>query len=379
MMVAIFWGSVVLLLYVYAGYFLLLQLAVALKRATTRQVSPHTVADELPDVSVIIAAHNEERVIGQRIENLLASGYPLDKLEIIVASDGSTDATIAESRQVNNHRVRVFNFERRGKALTHNRAVEKAKGEIIIFTDAEGSFDPSFILQTVECFRDPSVGCVTGNLFFQSEGDTISHSLDLYWELEKRVFGLESDLGILAAASGTCMAARKTLWRPLASTDDADFCTPLDVVLQDYRVVFAKAAVAYDVPWTSLKGEFKSRIRMTSQAFFGILARWGLRGWIRHPLVSFGLLSHKFLRWVSPFFMLSVFASNIYLLKQGSFWKLVFVLQLVFYATALVGGLGERLRVRIPIASTIFSFCVANLGMALGVFKGMMGRAPASF
>lgn len=373
----IFWTSLLVLVYVYGGYFLILRLAVALKRALMpERQAPSRHIDALPSVSVILAAHNEEKVIDRRVENILASSYPQEKLEIIVASDGSTDRTVAIAQEFSSPIIRVLDLGRGGKALTHNRAVESAKGEVLIFTDAEGLFDPAFIRNTVDYFRDPSVGCVTGNLFFRPEGDAISSSFNRYWEIEKEILALESELSILAKASGTCMALRKALWKPLSPADDTDFCAPLDAIVQGFRVVFGAGAVAFDVHQVTIKGEFRFRVRNASKNFVGILKRWGLKGWAQHPLVSLSLLSHKLLRLISAFFMVAILVSNLALLGGGLFWKLTLGAQFVFYSAALAGGLGERLDIRIPVFQTIFSYCVASLGMAIGVVKGLMGKAP---
>lgn len=375
----VFWSALATLLYVYAGYCMLLKLALAGKNLLRPVQARHRFSDTQPAVTVIIAAHDEEAVIKGRIENILASDYPKEKLDVIVASDGSTDGTVAASGDCDKERVHVLDLPRRGRALTHNHAVEEARGEIIVFTDAEGNFDKSFIKEVVACFGDPSVGCVNGNLFFVPRGGGVTSSVNLYWEIEKKVFALESDLGFLAVTSGTCTAVRKRLWKPLSATYDVDFCTTLDVISQGYKVRFASSAFAYDLIHPSTKGEFNSRVRMVAKNFAGTIRRWGLKGFVAHPLVSFGLLSHKLLRWLSPFFFALLFLSNLFLINDGLFWKSAFSAQFLFYVAGLVGGLGEAWKVRLPLASSVFSFLIANLAMALGVLKGLAGRAPAYY
>lgn len=378
-MAVIFWIAFGLILYVYAGYHLLLKLTLAASKRRRPARARHRKLDTYPTVSVIIAAHNEEAIIGKRIENVLASDYPKEKLEVIVASDGSSDGTLAVAKRFSDELVRALDLPRRGKALTHNRSVEEAHGELLIFTDAAGWFDPSFINEVATCFSDPSVGCVNGNLFFVSQGQGVAPSFNLYWEAEKKIFALENALGILATTSGTCTAVLRRLWKPLSATDDVDFCTALDVIFQGHRVAFASSALAYDLAQPSIKKEFKARIRIASKNFSGTLRRWGLRGWVAHPMVSFGLLSHKLLRYLSPFLLAVVFMSNLFLLDQGLFWKSVFSAQLLFYATGCVGGVGEAAGVRLPVASSLFSFIMANLAIAVGVLKGLAGRAPAYY
>jgi hypothetical protein len=175
------------------------------------------------------------------------------------------------------------------------------------------------------------------------------------------------------------MALRKELWTDLPPTHDADSATPLDVIKQGYTVVYAEDALAYDVPPSSVEGEFRARVRQVSQEFVGIIKRLGWRGIIKHPLVSWGLFSHKILRWLTPFFMLIAFATNIFLLGEGPLYRAAFTAQSAFYLLAVAGFLGELAKKRVPLGSPVFSFCVANIGMGMGVIKGLAGRAPAAY
>jgi len=257
--------------------------------------------------------------------------------------------------------------------------VKEAKREIVVFTDAATRFDKNFLKEIVKEFSKEKVGCVVGNLIYKTKNTSISESEGFYWQLEKKIREMESSLGILAKATGACMAVRKKLWKDLTPIDDCDSATPIDVVLQNYKVVFAKDAIAYDIPPSSIKQGLKIRIRQTSKNFISILKRWGVVGWIKYPILSCGLLSHKILRWLTPFFLIGLFVSNIFLINYGWFYKFIFWFQVIFYSIAILGFIGEIFRKKIPIASTVFSFCVANIGMGIGVIKGILGRAPAKY
>jgi len=373
-----FWLSLTLLIYVYFGYLGFLKLINIAKKVRICDTAVHN--DCVPIVSVIVAAYNEEKSIGRRIRNLLEQDYPGDKLEIIVASDGSTDSTVEIARQYEKLGVKVLDFkENRGKAAVHNDGVKEAKGEIIVFTDADTAFDKNFLKNINKYFSDEKVGCVVGNLVYRTRGANISKSEGFYWKFEKKIRSLESDLGILATASGACMTVRKHLWKDLTRIDDSDFTTPLDVIFQGYKVVYAPDAIAYDIPPSSIKGELRARIRQTSKNLIGTIKRWGWRGWVKHPFVSWSLLSHKILRWFTPFFMIGAFISNLFLINDGLFYQVTFTIQVGFYLTAILGLAGELLTKNIFLASTIFSFCVANIGMGIGVIKGLVGKAPAAF
>jgi cellulose synthase/poly-beta-1,6-N-acetylglucosamine synthase-like glycosyltransferase len=376
-----FWTSVSVIIYIFALYPLILKWLNALfKRQNKISGVRERHNDSVPRVSILIPAFNEEKRIKKRIENLLASDYPGDKMEIIIASDGSSDRTVEFAEAYADDGVIVLEFKsNRGRASVQNDGVREAGGEIVIFTDAETVFEKDFIKCIKRRFEDPAVGCAVGNLVYDTRNSAISSSEGIYFRYEKMIRQLESDLGILATATGACMAVRRELWRDLTPIDDSDFTTPLDVILQGRRVVYAPDAVAYDVPASTVRGELRSRIRQTSKNLIGTLKRWGVKGWFRHPIVSWGLFSHKILRWLTPFFMLTAFISNLFLLDEGSLYRAAFTVQAAFYALALAGLLGELVKKRDPIGSPVFSFCVANIGMGLGVIKGLAGRVPAAY
>lgn len=363
--------------YIYIGYYLILQILV---KFVPSDEKADLNTEYFPRVSIVVAAYNEGKVIKQRIENLLELNYPKDKVEIIIASDGSTDRTIEIAKSFEIYGVKVLDFkENRGRAAIHNDSIKATKGDILIFTDATTNFDKNFLKEAVKFFEEEKVGSVVGKLHYKTKKSSISESEGLYWRFEIVLREIESKLGLLATGSGACISIRKNLFKRLNPVDDVDFTTPLDVVLQGYKVVFAKDAVAYDIPPQSVKGEFNARIRMTSKNFVGTLKRWGLKGWTRYPLVSWGLLSHKILRWLTPFFMASVLITNVFLLNGEWIYQLTFLGQMAFYSVALVGFIGQLSGKKIPLASTIFSFCVANLGMGIGVIVGLLGKAPASY
>ncbi|MCL6472834.1 MAG: glycosyltransferase [Firmicutes bacterium] len=378
-MKVVFWVSLFLLLYTHLLYPAVLYLmALYIRRRPLVNNNDYDAK-----ISIVIAIHNEENVISKKLQNILDSiSHPsLGKnVEIILASDGSSDNTVAIANKFKQYmNLKILSLSRQGKALAHNEAIKNANGELIIFTDADAEFDTAFIKNVANYFSLKDVGCVTGNLIYKPTNSAISKSESLYWKIERKIRSLESNIGILATASGACMAVRKELWLDLTPTDDSDFITPLDVVLQGYRVIFAPDAIAYDIPPSSVKGEFKTRIRQTSKNFIGTLRRWGWVGLAKHPFVSWGLVSHKILRWLTPFFMFLVLLGDLLLLREGFLYRLIFVKQIIFYCTAIVGFFGEVVKIRLPVASAVFSFCVASFGMGVGVIKSIVGKAPSLY
>jgi len=332
-------------------------------------------------VSVIVACYNEQRVIRQRIENLLELDYPPDKLEIIIASDGSTDQTAKIAQDYADRGVMVLKLGRGGRALTHNEAVTQSRGDIIVFSDADVEFDSSFVRNVVRYFlEDEMVGCVVGNLRWKNIRTGTARFRELTWKFEVDLKETESRLGILASASGPAMAVRKMLWKPMVDAiDDVDSITPLDVILQRHSVVFARDAVGYDAPFLSPLSDFKSKVRGVSKSIVTIPRRWTTRQWLHHPLVAWRTISHHVLRWVAPYIMVVAFLSSICLLERGALYRGMFLFEVVCIVLVLIGSFGEYTKRRVSIASLLFNFAVVNAGFAVGLIKGMVGAARGEY
>jgi poly-beta-1,6-N-acetyl-D-glucosamine synthase len=374
-----FWISISILFYVYIGYYLLLKIMTVVSK--NGKPHPQRIPEEdLPTVSIIITVYNEENVIAERIENLLRLDYPEEKIDIIIGSDGSTDRTVELAGKYRDSRIRIFNFkENRGRASVHNDVAKHCFGEILIFTDADSIFEADFIREVMKFFSEDDVGCVVGNLIYQTDKTAIAESEGMYWRYEKRIRQLESNLGIFATATGACTAVRKKLWKEIGQTDDIDFITPLDVIKQGCSVVFDQEATAYDKPVFSMAGEIGARIRQTSKNLSGTVRHWNLKNVFEHPLVSLGLFSHKILRWFTPYFLVCAFVLNLFVLSAKGIYVVIFLGQILFYVAGIIGLLADRAGRNLPIASEIFSFCVACLGMGIGVFRTLIGKVPRSW
>jgi biofilm PGA synthesis N-glycosyltransferase PgaC len=374
----IFWISISLISYTWIGYFLLLNFIAVFTRNKVKIKNENNL---YPFISVIVAAYNEEKVVEKRIRNLLNLDYPKDKIEIIIASDGSTDQTVVIAKRYEKQGVMVLDFkENRGRADVHNDSVKIANGKIVVFTDADSSFEKDFVKKIVLSFSDPEVGCVVGNLIYKSKGSCIAERESFYYNsVESKLKDLENKIGILANGTGACMAIRKGLFKPLTPVDDVDTATVVDIVLQGYRAVFAKDAIAYDLPPNSVKSELSYRIRGTSKTIMSLLRRTGLKGWFKNPILSWSILSHRVFRYFTPYFIAVTLILNLFLLGKSILYQIFFFLQIVFYLLVTIGWIGEYAKKRIPVASTAFSFGLAMFGMMLGVAKGITGKAPASY
>lgn len=370
--------SLLVLLYVYGGYYLLLKMAVAIKGGKppeTKDPAP----ESLPSITVLLTVFNEEERVAGRIRNILECTYPRDKLEILVASDGSTDHTDSIVLSFNEANVRLFRPRSRGgKTATQNEAVEQIDSDLIVFTDAATRFDKDFFMELVRPFSEPEVGGVDGHLqFVINEEMTIAKSQGLYWSQELKIRALESRLGILAVASGACLAMRRALFRPMPPTVGEDCVIPLDVVSQGFRMVHAEKALAYDLFENSPEREFKTRIRMTLRNWQGTWAYPHLLNPFKNPGIAFSLWSHKMLRWLSPIFLLGWLLPGCWLFFAGR--SLLAAPAVVFAGLGLLGLLSANIGRPVPLASQVYSFCFANVGFFLGVLQAISGKKIAKY
>jgi cellulose synthase/poly-beta-1,6-N-acetylglucosamine synthase-like glycosyltransferase len=379
------------LVYTWIGYPVALWILTrALRRRQVRQerVRLELVQQELPrqakdrpSFSIIVACYNEEARIAIKLADCLALQYPREKLEIIVASDGSIDATerIVEEFAERDPRIRLLRSEdRAGKSGVQNLAAAQARGEILLFTDAETRTRPGLLGQIAEDFADPTVGMVAPIVRFGRFDDSISQGQGSYWRFELFLRQLESDLGILATASGAALAVRRSLYRPIPPHYGDDCIIPLDVRLEGYRVLQDPRAIVSDEMPHSTHGELRVRIRMTARNWSGILCRRALLNPWRFPATSWSLISHKFLRWLTPVLLLALLLVNGWLGWRGRMVALL-VLQIGFYLAALVGWRRSESQECERIFGYPFAFCLANLGFFLGVLKCIRGQRIIAF
>ena len=363
-----------LILYTWAGYPLALYI---LRSAFYRRPLRDTA---VPTMSIIIAVHNEEAQIAAKLENCLGLDYPRERMEVIVASDHSTDATesIVENFAHRDGRIRLVNSTSRlGKSGVQNLAVNIAKGDILVFTDAETRVWFNLLQQLGEDFSDPSIGLVAPVVHFVQFENAVSKGQGAYWVYELLLRQLESDIGILAIASGSALAVRRSLYRPIPPVYGDDCVIPLDVRLQGYRVIQDPRAIVYDKMPCSTKGELRARVRMTARNWTGMFARRSLLNPLRFPCTAWGLVSHKLLRWMTPFFLLALFLLNGLLARHGAL-LLLLALQACFYGAALVGFWRSRAACE-RIFGYPFAFCLANIGFLLGAWKSLRGERVEAY
>lgn len=372
-----------LLYWVYDGYGRCLQLVVRLQslwhrlRGSARAAVP-AAAPHWPSLTVLLTVHNEEAHVLNRIRNLLDCDYPREQLQILVASDGSTDSTNALVETCGVPQVQLLLGTGQGKTSTQNAAVARISSEIVVFTDAETVFDRDFLRQVAVPFADPRVGAVAGHLrFADSAGNCNVRSQGFYWNYELKLRELESRLGLLAVLAGAAFAVRRSLIRPMNPAIGDDCIVPLDVVDQGCRVVHQPTALAWDRFAEDSGTTLRSRTRMTLRNWQGTWTRPQLLNPLRHPGYAFALWSHKLLRWLSPVFLLTAVLSAVWLtVFQPGVWSAA---ALAPFALLLsLGGLGAA-GGRLPGAGVAFSFLIANTAFLMGLIRVARGNRVCSY
>lgn len=333
-------------------------------------------------VTVLVAAHNEERSISARIQNILTTA-PMDvDFEILIASDGSTDRTveIVDAWAKMDQRVKVFaTHGARGKVAAHNQGVKRCRGDIIVFTDAETEFAPGFLDVLLEAFNDPSVGFASGAIVWRNRsGGLTGENFSIYWRYELLLRRLETDLGIHALGTGACSAVRRHLYRDIVPSADQDFITPLDAVLQGYKCVFVPTAKAYDYVSETAGEEFRARVRMTAKNFANTFSHWGQIGFKRFPMVSLGLVLHKLFRWLTPYFLITMLVAGTVAIAFATKSTFVAAGTTLVYLALVYGALGSVFAA-LPFAGSIWSFMIANAAIANGVWRALSGNVPTAF
>ena len=368
----LFWISVAFPLYVYIGFPLLLWLLQALVRRPPRKQPIE------PSVSLLVAAYNEAAVIADKIRNSLALDYPAEKLEIVVASDGSKDATAEIVRSFeaeSGGRVRLLNYpQNRGKMAVLNDAIRELRGDIVAFSDATSMLAADSLRILVQSFNDPHVGAASGVYrLLKKDQAQLGPQEDIYWKYETFLKVQEARLGAFTGAHGSLFAIRCALYPfPSENTINDDFTIPMRILERGYRVAYEPAAVAFEEAH-EMEG-FSRRVRITAGNIEQLREIKSLL-WPPRPFVLFCLLSHKTGRLLVPVFMLIALATNIALRGQFPYnWLLVG--QALFYSLAVLGGtVGLKPKIlRFP-----YYFCMVNAPLFGWIYQALRhGRAIPS-
>jgi cellulose synthase/poly-beta-1,6-N-acetylglucosamine synthase-like glycosyltransferase len=368
-----FWFAAGALGYVYVGYPLLV---FAVSLLFPRKV--HRGAGE-PHVTVLITAFNEEAAIRAKIENTLAIEYPPNKLEIIVASDGSTDSTDEIVREFAARGVTLFRQEGRlGKTSTQNAAVEQVTGEIVLFSDATTLYTPEVLRRLLPSFADEEVGCVAGRLVYVDEvGTAVGRGAQSYWGYETFVKIAESRVCSLIGASGCLYAVRRNAYEAMYAEACSDFLICTLLYRKGLRSIFEPDAVCYEQTNHHSGDEWRMRVRVISQTFTDLWRNRDMLNPAKSGFFAVQLISHKLLRYAVPVLLLGVLALTASLGRSSQAYFAVFLLQIAFYLMAAAGWMLERSGRRLSLLAMPLYFVPANLASLAGFYKFLRGERYA--
>lgn len=367
-LMSLFWGAVLVIVYTYLVF-----PALVWWRGLARR-RPYTCADITPSVSMIIVAHNEAAAIGAKLENVLALDYPRDCLQVVVASDGSSDETNGIVGGYADRGVALLAMPRQGKIPALNAAAGLASGEILVFSDANSMFAPNALRALLRPLADPHVGGVAGNQCYLRD-DGASAGERTYWGFDRRLKQAESAAGNTISATGAIYAIRRRLYRAVPSAVTDDFAVSTGVIAQGYRLVFAAEAVAYEPAAAANKVEFGRKVRVMTRGLRGVLVRRELLNPLRHGFYAVQLFSHKVLRRLVALPLLVLLAVSPLLWNSGLFYQAATLAQYAFYGCGIAGLLsagscwGRWKLLAIP-----SYFCLVNTAALTAAVEVVRGR-----
>jgi cellulose synthase/poly-beta-1,6-N-acetylglucosamine synthase-like glycosyltransferase len=366
----LFWLAFAVLLYQYVGYPLALAGLAALRGR--KRAASYARDEDLPSVTLVISAYNEAEVLEGKLRNALALDYPKERFEIVVASDGSTDATNEIARRFAGEGVVLHEYPvNRGKNLVLNDTLPRCRGDVIVFTDANGMYQTDAVRTLVQGFADPTVGSTCGELIYKNFNDNpIAEGYNRYWELDQMQKRLEGELGCLLGANGSIFAVRKHLCRTIPNDVCNDMVQPIWVAAAGHQCLYEPRAGSFEAGSRNVDDELKRRSRIIGRGIRGIAAVWPdivrQRAW----LVGWELLSRKGLRYLTPLWFAMLLVGSA--LAPGPFYKTLFVLQLLAYLAIPVGfALPEGTIKRLTSPAVYFG--IGNLAAILGWWKVLTG------
>jgi poly-beta-1,6-N-acetyl-D-glucosamine synthase len=364
----VFWISAVLVLYTYILYPMIIWTWSSFKKESCSVES----SEFFPFVTVVVSVYNEEAWLSSKMENIRQTQYPSEKIQFLFGSDGSRDRSveILQASEIENLEVRSFEA-RRGKAAVLNDLIKEAKGEIIVFSDANTLFNPDTVHCLVSRFRDASIGCVCGQLVLQankfSSGGLGEYS---YWSLENLIKHWESRIESTVGATGAVYAIRRSICQslPLDKVLMDDFVLSTQALLKGSKVIYEPLAIASEQPSNSVYGEFRRKVRIAAANFNGIpefralfLPKFGF--------VAFALWSRKAIRWMVPFLLIIIFISSIILFEVSPLYQIVALGGVLLCLIGAVGFVFEKLEVHPGFFGLPYYFLAVNLALLIGFFK----------
>jgi cellulose synthase/poly-beta-1,6-N-acetylglucosamine synthase-like glycosyltransferase len=370
-----FWFFTALIFYVYAGYPVLLYLY-----SRTVHARKNLLPDELPRVSLLISAFNEEECIAEKLENSLRIDYPEELLDIIVISDQSSDRTDEIVAGFADRGVGLLRMgERGGKTLGLNAGVAASSSDMVVFSDANAMYCDDAIRALIAPFFDPNIGAVVGESTYANTNSDAGESESFYWRYETAIKKMESRAGSVVGGDGAIYAVRRSLYRAMSADALSDFVNPLQVVEQGYRCVYEPKAISVEEVAGSFEKEFSRKVRIVNRGWRATMSMKRLLNPVRYGLFAWQLISHKLLRWLVPLFLALLVVTNILLLNSKPIYSIAITAQAIFYGLAIAGAI-LRKRAHLALALYLpYYFCLVNIASARGIMEAYVGKTYATW
>lgn len=367
-MIAVFWTSLFLVVYTYLGYGLVLFILVRLKRLINRSEKPGPV-DYEPEVTLLIAAYNEQDFVAQKVENTRQLDYPSHKLHQVWITDGSDDGTPDLLRNYSGITV-LHESARRGKIAAMNRGMQRVHTPIVIFSDANTILGRESVRRIVRLFADPKVGCVSGEKRIQKTDKEAAASAGegLYWRYESTLKKWDAELYSVVGAAGELFAVRTALFEEVEpDTLLDDFIISLRIAMRGYTTQYDPEAYAMEAASANVQEELKRKIRIAAGGFQSIVRLAPLLNFFRYGVLSFQYISHRVLRWtLAPLALPVIFISNAFLWTHGILYQVLFVGQCFCYAAALLGWWLANRRIKGKALFVPYYFLMMNYAVYRG-------------
>ncbi len=370
----LFWICLAICVYTYVGYGLLLYFLVLLKRLVKGRPQRLALPEDaqLPDVTFMVCAYNEQDVVEMKMQNIHELDYPKDKLHVVWVTDGSSDNTNEFLKAYPEVEV-IYSPERRGKTAALNHGLSMVKSEITVMTDANTMVNREAIREIVRCMQDPKVACVAGEkrVLSRTEGEIAAEGEGLYWKYESTLKRLDSELYSAMGAAGELNAIRTNLYEPMPETALLDdFVMSMRMVEQGYKIAYTSEAYAMEYGSANLEEESKRKRRIAAG---GLQSSWWLRSMMnpfKNLMVAFQFVSHRVLRWsITPIALMALIPLNVALvmMKAGTVYTIIWILQILFYLCAFCGYLLEQRGRKNKLLYVPYYFLFMNVN----VFRGM--------
>jgi cellulose synthase/poly-beta-1,6-N-acetylglucosamine synthase-like glycosyltransferase len=378
----LFWASIFIVFYAYIGYGIVLYVLTILKRLFSKRKDWTLDETNLPDVTFVVAAYNEERWIEDKIENCLAFDYPKEKIQFFFVTDGSTDNTaklIEDYKVADDVTLKLFHKDgRAGKIAAVERIMEFVETPITIYTDANTDVNPQAIKNIVKFYQDEKVGAVAGEkrIAQGSADDAAGAGEGIYWKYESQLKKWDSEFNTVVGAAGELFSIRTELFQSVPQdTVIEDFYMTMRIAQQGYKVKYAYDATASEGQSATVGEELKRKIRIAAG---GLQATWRLRSllnFFKYPVLAFQFISHRVLRWtLAPLALPIILVVNILLAKDGnSFYQIILACQVAFYVFALLGYILERQKMKIKAFFVPYYFCIMNYAVYRGFVRAVSG------